>query len=182
MKKMIMLALSTAFLSGAAYAVDEPLVGGAPMYPSKSIIENASQAENLTTLVSAVKQVGLVDTLSGEGPFTIFAPTNRAFEKSPTGTLDDLIKADDKAKLKQIVTYHIVPGKWDTSKMTADLRTNNGKLELRSVEGTHLSITEVAGKLVITDAKGEKADITTPDVHQSNGVVHVIDQVLMPGA
>ncbi len=182
MKKLALLAVTTALLSTAAYAAGEPMVGGAAMYPNKTIVQNASQAKNLTTLVSAVKQAGLVDTLNGAGPFTVFAPTNEAFDDLPKGTVDGLMKPDEKAKLKEILTYHVVPGKLDTAQLKSDVEKNNGKLELKTVEGANLTVTDDHGKLMLTDAKGGTAEITTPNVEQSNGIVQVIDHVLMPGA
>ena len=182
MKKLAILALSTALISGAAFAAGEPMVGEAPMYPTKTIDQNASTAKNLTTLVSAVKEAGLADTLSGKGPFTVFAPTNAAFDQLPKGTVDSLMKPDNKAKLKTILTYHVVPGKLDTKDLKADVKKGNGKAMLKTVEGKDLTVTEQGSKLIITDAAGNKADITTADVEQSNGVVHVIDHILMPNA
>lgn len=182
MKKLAILVLSTALISGAAYAAGEPMVGGAPMYPTKTIVQNASTAKNLTTLVSAVKEAGLADTLSGKGPFTVFAPTNAAFEKLPKGTVDSLMKPENKAKLKTILTYHVVPGKLDAKDLKADVKKGNGKAMLKTVEGKELTVTEQGGQLVVTDAAGNKAEITTADVEQSNGVVHVIDHVLLPNA
>jgi uncharacterized surface protein with fasciclin (FAS1) repeats len=181
MKRRLTIALMLAVVSGAAFAAGEPMVGGAPMYPNKTIVQNASQAKNLTTLVSAVKEAGLVDTLSGKGPFTVFAPTNAAFDNLPKGTVDQLMKPDSKAKLKQILTYHVVPGKLDAKKLMADVKKGNGKAELTTVEGAKLTVTDNGGKLVVADAEGNKADIVTADVEQSNGIVHVIDHVLMPG-
>jgi uncharacterized surface protein with fasciclin (FAS1) repeats len=180
MKKLMLVALTTALISGAAYGAGEPMVGGAAMYPNKTIVENASQASNLTTLVSAVKEAGLVDTLSGKGPFTVFAPTNEAFKDLPSGTVDGLMKPDNKAKLKEVLTYHVVPGKLDAAQLKADVKKHDGKLELKTVEGSDLTITDQGGKLFLTDAKGGKAEITTADVEQSNGVVHVINHVLIP--
>ena len=182
MKKLALLALSTALLSGTAFAAGEPMVGGAAMYPNKTIVQNASQAKNLTTLVSAVKQAGLVDTLSGTGPFTVFAPTNEAFDQLPKGTVSGLMKPDEKGKLKEILAYHVVPGRLDTAQLKADVEKNNGKLELKTVEGAKLTITDNDGKLILTDAKGGTAEITTANVEQSNGIVQVINHVLMPGA
>jgi uncharacterized surface protein with fasciclin (FAS1) repeats len=182
MKRSLTIALVLAVVSGAAFAAGEPMVGGAAMYPNKTIAQNASKAKNLTTLVSAVKAAGLVDTLNGKGPFTVFAPTNAAFDALPKGTVDQLMKPDSKAKLKQVLTYHVVPGKLDAKQLMADVKKNGGKAELTTVEGAKLTVTEDGGKLVLTDAKGNKADIVTADVDQSNGVVHVIDHVLMPGA
>jgi len=182
MKKLALLALSTALLSGTALAAGEPMVGGAPMYPSKTIVQNASQAKNLTTLVSAVKEAGLVDTLSGPGPFTVFAPTNAAFDELPKSTVAGLMKPDEKSKLKEILTYHVVAGKLDTAQLKADVKKHDGKLALKTVEGDTLTVTDHDGKLMLTDAKGGTAEITTANVEQSNGIVQVINHVLMPNS
>lgn len=156
------------------------MVGGAPMYPSKTIVENASQAKNLTTLVKAVKAAGLVDTLSGKGPFTVFAPTNKAFGKLPEGTVSKLMEPSMKAKLKEILTYHVVPGKLTAADLKQKIKENGGPVNLTTVEGEVLTVRMDNGRLVLIDKKGGGADITTPDVMQSNGVVHVINAVLMP--
>lgn len=180
MRKLALLALSAALLSGTALAAGEPMVGGAAMYPSKTIVQNASKAKNLTTLVSAVKEAGLVDTLSGPGPFTVFAPTNAAFDKLPKTAVNNLMKPDEKSKLKEILTYHVVPGKLDSQELMADVKKHDGKFKLKTVEGADITVSDHDGKLMLTDAKGEKAEITTANVEQSNGVVHVINRVLMP--
>lgn len=157
------------------------MVGGAPMYPTKTIVENAANAKDLTTLVAAVKAAGLVDTLSGPGPFTVFAPTNAAFAKLPKGTVETLVKPENKATLTKILTYHVVPGRVTAADIVAAAKKNGGKVEYKTVEGGSLTF-EVKGKSVyIVDAKGDKAKVTIPDVMQSNGVVHVINTVLLPG-
>src|SRR3954451_16336875 len=147
-------------------------VGGAPMYPSKTIVENAVNSKDHTTLVAAVKAAGLVDTLSGAGPFTVFAPTNAAFGKLPAGTVDTLVKPENKATLTKILTYHVVPGKLNA----ADLK--DGK-KLKTVEGEELTVKKSDGKVMIIDAKGGSSTVTISNVNQSNGVIHVIDTVLM---
>jgi uncharacterized surface protein with fasciclin (FAS1) repeats len=152
------------------------------MYPNKTIVQNASQAKNLTMLVSAVKEAGLVDTLSGAGPFTVFAPTNQAFDDLPKGTVDGLMKPNEKSKLKTILKYHVVPGKLDAAQLKSDVEKNNGKYQLKTVEGDDLTVTEQGGKLMLTDVNGGTAEITMADVNQSNGVVHVINHVLMPSS
>lgn len=157
-----------------------PMVGGAAMMPSKTIVENASQASNLTTLVSAVKQAGLVDTLSGPGPFTVFAPTNDAFSKLPSGTVDTLMKPASKDQLKKVLTYHVVPGKMSATDLSNAIQAGGGKAELTTVQGEKLTATQSGGTITLTDAKGGTATVTQADVNQSNGVVHVIDTVLMP--
>lgn len=156
------------------------MVGGAAMYPSKNIIENAVNSKDHTTLVAAVKAAGLVDTLSGPGPFTVFAPTNKAFAKLPAGTVDTLLKPENKAKLASILTYHVVAGKMSAKDIMAAIKAGGGKAMLTTVEGGKLSAAMVGGKVVITDAKGDKSTVTTADVNQSNGVIHVVDTVLLP--
>ena len=159
---------------------EEVMVGGAAMLPSKTIVENASAASNLTTLVAAVKAAGLVETLSGAGPFTVFAPTNDAFAKLPAGTVDSLVKPAAKADLTKILTYHVVAGKMTAADLTAAIKAGGGKAELTTVQGAKLTATEAGGTITLTDAKGGKSTVTQGDVTQSNGVVHVIDTVLMP--
>jgi uncharacterized surface protein with fasciclin (FAS1) repeats len=157
-----------------------PMVGGAAMLPSKTIVENASAASNLTTLVAAVKAAGLVDTLSGPGPFTVFAPTNDAFAKLPAGTVDTLVKPKSKAQLTKILTYHVVPGDMSAANLMEAIKAGGGKAELTTVQGEKLTATMSGGNVILTDAKGGTATVTQADVKQSNGVVHVIDSVLMP--
>ena len=161
-------------------AAGEPMVGGAPMYPDKTIPENASQAKNLTTLVAAVKAAGLVDTLASPGPFTVFAPTNAAFEKLPAGTVDKLVQPDQKATLTKILTYHVVAGKMDSAAIAKAIAAGGGMATLKTVEGGTLTAKMNGTSLVVTDEKGGSAMVETADVYQSNGVAHVIDSVLMP--
>lgn len=149
------------------------MVGGAPMYPSKNIVENAVKSKDHTTLVAAVKAAGLVDTLAGAGPFTVFAPTNAAFGKLPKGTVETLVKPENKATLTKILTYHVVPGKLEAADLT------DGK-KLTTVEGETLTVKNSGGKISIVDAKGGSSRVTIPDVNQSNGVIHVVNTVLMP--
>jgi uncharacterized surface protein with fasciclin (FAS1) repeats len=149
------------------------MVGGAAMYPSKNIVQNAVNSKDHTTLVAAVKAAGLVDTLSGPGPFTVFAPTNAAFGKLPKGAVETLVKPENKAKLTKILTYHVVPGKLEASDLT------DGK-KLKTVEGETLTVKHDSKKIWIIDAKGDKAQVTIPNVNQSNGVIHVVNTVLMP--
>ena len=172
-------ALAITSMSAMAQKTD-PSVGGAPMMANKTIVANASAAPNLTTLVTAVKAAGLVDTLSGPGPFTVFAPTNDAFAKLPAGTVDTLTQPDHKADLVKILTYHVVPGKYDAKKLMKEIKKNNGSYMLKTVQGEELTFSIDGGMVKITDAKGGTAMVTTADVYQSNGVVHVIDTVLMP--
>jgi uncharacterized surface protein with fasciclin (FAS1) repeats len=158
------------------------MVGGAAMYPSKNIVENAVNSKDHTTLVAAVKAAGLVDTLEGAGPFTVFAPTNEAFAKLPAGTVDTLVKPESKAMLTKILTYHVVAGHMTAADLMKKVEEGKGKAMLKTVEGEDLTIeSPMAGKLEIVDAKGDKAMITIPDVLQSNGVIQVIDTVLIPG-
>lgn len=155
-------------------------VGGAPMYPSKNIVENAVNSKDHTTLVAAVKAAGLVETLEGKGPFTVFAPTNEAFNKLPAGTVDNLVKPENKATLTKILTYHVVPGKLDSKELMKWIKKGKGTAELTTVEGGKLWVMEKDGKLWLKDEKGNVAQITISDVYQSNGVIHVIDTVVMP--
>ncbi len=172
-------ALSFASISALAQKTD-PSVGGAPMYANKTVAANASAAPNLTTLVAAVKAAGLVDTLNSAGPFTVFAPTNDAFAKLPAGTVDTLTQPDNKAQLTGILTYHVVSGTYDSKKLMHEIKKSHGSLQLKTVQGGMLTFTMDGGMIKITDAKGGTAMVTTADVYQSNGVVHVIDTVLMP--
>lgn len=159
----------------------DPMVGGAAMYPSKTIVQNASTAPNLTTLVTAVKAAGLVETLSGPGPFTVFAPTNDAFAKLPAGTVDTLVQPDNKTQLTKILTYHVVPGRISAKELEKMIKKGGGTATLTTVQGGTLkAMMPSKGMITLTDEKGGTSNITTVDVFQSNGVVHVIDTVLMP--
>lgn len=185
MKKTLLTAVAGAVLAvstmGAMAQKTDPTVGGAAMYPNKTVAANASAAPNLTTLVAAVKAAGLVDTLNSAGPFTVFAPTNDAFDKLPAGTVDTLVKPENKDQLTKILTYHVVPGTYDSKKLVKEIKKAGGSLQLKTVQGEMLTFTVDDMKMVkITDAKGGSAMVTTADVYQSNGVVHVIDTVLMP--
>jgi uncharacterized surface protein with fasciclin (FAS1) repeats len=151
------------------------MVGGAAMFPSKNIIQNAVNSKDHTTLVAAVKAAGLVETLEGKGPFTVFAPTNAAFGKLPAGTVDTLVKPENKATLTKILTYHVVPGKLDASDLI------DGK-KLKTAEGEELTVKRADGKIWIVDAKGDSSMVSISNVHQSNGVIHVVDTVLMPAS
>ena len=156
------------------------MVGGAEMLPTATIVENASKSADHTTLVAAVKAAGLAETLSGTGPFTVFAPTNAAFEKLPAGTVDSLVKPAAKADLTKILTYHVVLGTMTAANVAAAIKAGNGKATLTTVQGQKLTATEASGTITLTDAKGGTAKVTQGDVMQSNGVVHVVDTVLMP--
>jgi uncharacterized surface protein with fasciclin (FAS1) repeats len=156
-------------------------VGGAPMYPSKNIIQNAVNSKDHTTLVAAVKAAGLVDTLQGPGPFTVFAPTNAAFGKLPAGTVDTLLKTENKPTLTKVLTYHVVPGRMTASSLMKAVKDGGGMAKLTTVEGAEIVVKQAGpGKLSITDAKGDVATVTIADVLQSNGVIHVVDTVLLP--
>ena len=156
-------------------------VGGAPMYPSKNIIQNAVNSKDHTTLVAAVKAAGLVDTLQGPGPFTVFAPTNGAFGKLPAGTVDTLVKPENKGTLTKILTYHVVPGRMTAANLMKAVKDGGGMARLKTIEGENLVVRQDGmSKLSITDAKGGTSMITVADVLQSNGVIHVVDTVLMP--
>ena len=161
-------------------AASAVMVGGAEMLPTKTIVENASASADHTTLVAAVKAAGLVETLSGPGPFTVFAPTNAAFEKLPAGTVDGLLKPAAKADLAKILTYHVVAGNMTAEQLSAAIKSGNGKAELTTVQGDKLTATEAGGKIMLTDSKGGKSVVTQADVTQSNGVIHVVDTVLLP--
>ncbi|MGH2666297.1 fasciclin domain-containing protein [Flavobacterium sp.] len=154
-------------------------VGGAPMYPAKNIIENAVNSKDHTTLVAAVKTGGLVETLSGKGPFTVFAPTNSGFEKLPNGTVETLLKPENKGMLQGVLTYHVVAGKLDSKAIAAAIKAGNGTAEFRTVQGGKIWCKMVGKKLVITDEKGNQSTVTIADVYQSNGVIHVVDTVIM---
>ena len=156
------------------------MVGGAAMYPTKNIIENAVNSKDHTTLVAAVKAAGLVDTLSGPGPFTVFAPTNAAFAKLPAGTVETLVKPENKGTLTTILTYHVVSGTMDSKAIAKAIKAGRGKAVLKTVQGGDLTATMSGGKLKLIDAKGGASTVTIKDVHQSNGIIHVVDTVLMP--
>jgi uncharacterized surface protein with fasciclin (FAS1) repeats len=155
-------------------------VGGAKMYPSKNIIENAMNSKDHTTLVAAVKAAGLVETLEGTGPFTVFAPTNEAFDMLPKGTVDELLKPENKMKLTGILTYHVVAGKLDSRELAKLIKDGNGTAELKTVAGGKLWAMMKDGMIVLKDENGRMATVSTKNVYQSNGVIHVIDHVLMP--
>ena len=175
--------LSLALMSAPAFAqmggmdMKDPMVGGAAMYPSKNIVENAVNSKDHTTLVAAVKAAGLVDTLSGPGPFTVFAPTNEAFAKLPAGTVETLVKPENKATLTKILTYHVVSGRLTAADLMNTAKTGG---TLTTVEGEPLTVSVKHHHVVLTDAKGGMSTVTIPDVYQSNGVIHVVDTVLMP--
>ncbi len=165
-----------------APASSDPMVGGASMSPNDTIVTNAAKASNLTTLVSAVQAADLAETLSGTGPFTVFAPDNAAFEKIPAATRETLMSEAGKADLTKILTYHVVPGRLTAADLATQAQANGGRAELTTVQGATLTITPNAdGSVTLTDAAGGTSTVTQADVLQSNGVVHVIDTVVMPG-
>ena len=176
----ILLALTFGLTAVTAFAQKDPMVGGAAMYPSKNIVENAVNSKDHTTLVAAVKAAGLVSTLEGPGPFTVFAPTNEAFSALPAGTVDNLLKPENKATLVKILTYHVVAGKLTTKDLKKMIKQGNGKAELKTVSGGTLVATMQDGKYMLTDEKGGMATITIPNVYQSNGIIQVVNAVLMP--
>ena len=160
--------------------MENPMVGGAAMFPTKNIVENAVNSKDHTTLVAAVKAAGLVDTLMSPGPFTVFAPTNAAFDKLPTGTVDTLLMASNKPMLSSVLTYHVVAGRMTSTDIAAAIRAGKGTAMLTTVQGGTLSARMMGNKLVLTDAKGGKSTVTIANVMQSNGVIHVVDSVLLP--
>ena len=173
--------LSSAALVPATAMEKTVNVGGAAMYPSKNIIQNAVNSKDHTTLVAAVKAAGLVDTLQGAGPFTVFAPTNTAFGKLPAGTVEGLVKPENKATLTKILTYHVVPGRLTAAALMKSVKEGGGMAHLKTVEGEDLMVKQAGpGKLSVTDAKGDVSWITIADVLQSNGVIPVVDTVLLP--
>ncbi len=155
-------------------------VGGAPMYPSKNIIQNAVNSKDHTILVAAVKAAGLVETLQGSGPFTVFAPVNKAFDKLPQGTVPTLLKAENKDKLVAVLTYHVVPGRLSAKDLWNVATKAGGKAKIKTVEGDELTVEFKSQTLTLRDAKGNVSRVTTQNVFQSNGVIHVIDTVLLP--
>ncbi|MGZ5286073.1 MAG: fasciclin domain-containing protein [Flavisolibacter sp.] len=186
MKKISLAVLLLTSISIATMAQDQMKkektveVGGAPMYASKNIVDNAVQSKDHTTLVAAVKAAGLVETLQGQGPFTVFAPVNSAFDKLPEGTVATLLKPENKGLLTTVLTYHVVAGKLDAKEIKKWMKKSGGTAELETVQGGKLWIMEKDGKWWIKDEKGGMAMITISDVYQSNGVIHVVDTVLMP--
>ena len=159
---------------------DNPMVGGAAMYPTKTIVDNAMNSADHTTLVAAVKAAGLVDTLNGKGPFTVFAPTNTAFNQLPAGTVDNLLKPENRTMLTRILTYHVVAGKFDSKALARLIAKGKGTASLKTVSGDTLWAMMDGGNIVLRDEKGGTSTVTTADVYQSNGVIHVVNMVLMP--
>ena len=180
MNKLIMTAALSAVLAGPVLAQQEKMVGDAPMYPTKNIIENAMNSKDHTTLVAAVKAADLVGTLQGPGPFTVFAPTNAAFDALPAGTVDDLLKPENKKQLQGVLTYHVLAGTFDSKAVAEAIKKGNGKATMKTVAGGELNFGMKGDKLLVWDANGGSATVTIADVYQSNGVIHVVDKVLLP--
>lgn len=188
MKTFFRLFLAAAITITGIYSVsaqmmgssDNPMVGGAPMYKTKNIVENAVNSKDHTTLVAAVKAAGLVDTLSSKGPFTVFAPVNGAFDALPAGTVDTLLKPENKAVLTKVLTYHVIAGSYDSKAIAKAIKAGKGKAEFTTVAGGKLWATMDGNSLVLMDEKGGRSRVTIADVRQSNGVIHVIDAVLLP--
>ena len=181
MKKLaLVFVLALISVSTFAQMQKAPMVGGAAMSPSKNIVENASNSKDHTTLVAAVKAAGLVETLSSSGPFTVFAPTNAAFDKLPAGTVETLVKPESKETLTSILTYHVVAGKVSAADILGMIKEGNGAAVLTTVQGQKLTASLKGSSVILTDAKGGTSMVTQADVNQSNGVIHVIDSVLLP--
>ena len=183
MKAFRKFALATALVAGATAGVaatNNPRVGGAAMYSTKTIVQNAVNSKDHTTLVAAVKAAGLVDTLSGAGPFTVFAPTNAAFAKLPAGTVDTLLKPENKGQLSSVLTYHVIPGRITAAMIAAKAKANGGVASYATVQGGMLKFKKVGAGWAVMDDKGDKGMITIANVMQSNGVIHVIDTVMLP--
>jgi len=178
--KLTAIALAAILSAAAIPALAQVMVGGAPMYSSKDIVDNAVNSKDHTTLVAAVKAAGLVPTLKGTGPFTVFAPTNAAFAALPAGTVDTLLKPENKAALTKVLTYHVVAGKLETAALIKAVDAGGGKAMLTEVSGGMLTVTKSGTMIMLSDESGGMAHITIPDVVQSNGVIHVVDKVLLP--
>ena len=182
MTRNLRITFAAALMLGVAPLANakNPMVGGAAMFPAKNIIENAVNSKDHTTLVAAVKAADLVETLSGAGPFTVFAPTNAAFAKLPAGTVDTLLKPENKGQLSTILTYHVVPGRITAAQIAANAKAHHGTATYATVQGGSLSFRKAGNGWTITDQKGDVGHITIADVMQSNGVIHVIDTVMLP--
>jgi uncharacterized surface protein with fasciclin (FAS1) repeats len=180
MKKIALLAALAVSVAAIPAVAKNPMVGGAAMYPTKNIVQNAVNSKDHTTLVAAVKAAGLVETLSSPGPFTVFAPTNAAFAKLPAGTVETLVKPENKALLTSILTYHVVAGRMTSVDIARAIKAGGGRAVLTTVNGGTLTATMMGSRLMLTDAKGGTSHVTIGNVMQSNGVIHVIDTVVMP--
>ena len=181
LRQFVLATAALAAVTGAPLAAKNPMVGGAAMYPNRTIVANAVNSKDHTTLVAAVKAAGLVETLSSKGPFTVFAPTNAAFARLPAGTVETLVKPENKATLTNILTYHVVPGRITAGQIASLAARHKGTATLKTVEGEDLTFEAKDGALWVWDSKGDAAKITIKNVMQSNGVIHVIDTVLMHG-
>jgi uncharacterized surface protein with fasciclin (FAS1) repeats len=179
-KFAVVLAVIAFTVTSALAGMKNPVVGGQEMYPTKNIVENAVNSADHTTLVAAVKAAGLAETLEGPGPFTVFAPTNEAFNKLPAGTVDMLLKPENKATLTKVLTYHVVAGRLSASDLKKEIKAGNGTAQLTTVEGGKLWASIQDGHIMLKDEKGGTALVTIPNVFQSNGVIHVIDSVVQP--
>lgn len=179
-RKFLSVAFFAVVFGATSFAQKSVMVGGAEMYPSKNIIQNAVNSKDHTTLVAAVKAAGLVETLQGAGPFTVFAPTNSAFDKLPKGTVETLLKPENLQMLQTILTYHVVSGKMNASDIASAIKMGNGKAILNTVSGGTLTASMKGKKLILTDEKGGMSEVTIADVNQSNGVIHVVNAVLLP--
>src|SRR5450755_2415893 len=182
MKRKILVGMTWMGLAvmAAMAGMNNPVVGGQEMYPTKNIIQNAVNSADHTTLVAAVKAAGLVETLEGPGPFTVFAPTNEAFNKLPAGTVDNLVKPENKDMLTKILTYHVVAGKLSASDLKKQIKEGHGQASLKTVSGGTLIATMQGDHIVLKDEKGDMSTVTISNVNQSNGVIHVVDTVLVP--
>jgi len=181
MKKLNTLLATVLFLAGSiAFAQKTKMVGGAAMYPSKNIIENAVNSKDHTTLVAAVKAADLIETLQSDGPFTVFAPTNSAFEKLPEGTVETLLRPENKKQLQGVLTYHVVPGRIDAASLMEMIEEGDGKAVLKTASGNKLTAMKMKKGIVLMDENGGKSMVTIADVYQDNGVIHVVDTVVLP--
>ena len=179
-RKLASFSLAVVMSAVSVASMAQVMVGGAPMLASKDIIDNAVNSKDHTTLVAAVKAAGLVDTLKGHGPFTVFAPTNAAFAALPAGTVDTLLKPENKATLTKVLTYHVVAGKWDAAAISKMIADGKGMATIKTVSGGTLTAKASGMGVTVTDEKGGVAKVTIADVYQSNGVIHVSDKVLLP--
>jgi uncharacterized surface protein with fasciclin (FAS1) repeats len=179
-KKTLAIVLLALAATSALAGSKNPMVGGQEMYPTKDIIDNAVNSADHTTLVAAVKAAGLVNTLKGSGPFTVFAPTNEAFAKLPAGTVDTLLKPENKEMLTKILTYHVVAGRWGAAELKKQIKEGHGQATLKTVSGGTLTAMMQGDNIVLKDEKGDTSMVTIPNVFQSNGVIHVVDTVLLP--
>ncbi|HEX8136461.1 MAG TPA: fasciclin domain-containing protein [Pyrinomonadaceae bacterium] len=177
---LLLVFATLAFATAIARAQENPMVGGAPMLRTRDIIDNAVNSADHTTLVAAVKAAGLVETLKGKGPFTVFAPTNAAFDKLPAGTVEMLLKPENKAMLTRVLTYHVVAGKYDGRRLMGLIKKGGGSAALRTVSGGTLTAMMSGDQIVLRDEKGNTSNVSVSNVYQSNGVIHVVDTVLMP--